>query len=182
MSLKPKEASNQPLMNEKIRFDSLQVIGADGENKGVMPRDEALKLARSVHLDLVIIADQGSFGVPVAKVMDFGKALYAKKKQLADTKKNQKVIQIKELKFQPKIADHDFVTKMNQGVQFLKDGKRLKITIEFKGREITLREERGAQLVLKVEKFLEEAGLAKRLVQDKDLKTMKVWSRIYYLK
>ncbi len=182
MSVKPREASNQPLMNEKIRFDSLQVIGDDGENKGVMSREDALRLARGANLDLVIIADQGSFGVPVAKVMDFGKALYAKKKQQADAKKNQKVIQVKELKFQPKIAEHDFVTKMNQGVQFLKDGKRLKITIEFKGREITLREERGTQLVQKIDKFLEDSGLSKRLIQEKDLKTVKVWSRICYLK
>ena len=71
---------------------------------------------------------------------------------------------------------------MNQGVQFLKDGKRLKITIEFKGREITLREERGTQLVLKIDKFLEDSGLSKRLIQEKDLKTVKVWSRICYLK
>lgn len=181
MSMRPREASSQPLMNERIRFDSVQVIAADGENRGVMSRDEALRLARAADLDLVIIADQGSFGVPVAKVMDFGKALYAKK-QLADAKKNQKVIQVKELKFQPRIAEHDFVTKMNQGVQFLKDGKRLKITIEFKGREITLREERGPQLILKIDKFLEDAGIAKRIVQEKDLKTVKVWSRIYYLK
>lgn len=182
MTIKPREASHQPLMNEKIRFESLQVIGDDGVNRGVMSREEALASARASHLDLVIIAEHGSFGVPVAKIMDFGKALYAKKKQLAEAKKNQKVIQVKELKFQPKIADHDFITKMNQGVQFLKDGKRLKITIEFKGREITLREERGTQLVQKIEKFLEDAGLTKRLIQDKDLKTVKVWSRIYYLK
>ena len=182
MSIRPREASNQPLMNEKIRYESLQVIDDDGQNRGVMPRDEALRLARLTHLDLVIIAESGSFGVPVAKVMDFGKALYAKKKQLTEAKKNQKVIQVKELKFQPKIAEHDFVTKMNQGVQFLKDGKRLKITIEFKGREITLREERGPQLIQKIGKFFEDAGLAKRLIQDKDLKAVKVWSRIYYLK
>lgn len=182
MTVKPREAANQPLINEKIRFPSLQVIGAEGDNKGVMPRDEALRIARAANLDLVLIADQGSFGVPVAKVVDFGKSLYQKKKQQADAKKNQKIIQVKELKFQPKIADHDFVTKMNQGTQFLLDGKRLKITIEFKGREITLREERGTQLVQKIEAFLEAAGLSKRLMQEKDLKTLKVWSRIYYLK
>ena len=180
--IRPKEAANQPLINERIRFESVQLITQDGENRGKITRDEAIKLARAADLDLVLIADQGSLGIPGAKIMDYGKVLYAKKKQQAEAKKNQKVIQVKELKFQPKIADHDFQTKMNQGAQFLIDGKRLKITIEFKGREIALREDRGTQLVQKIEKYLEDAGLSKRIVQEKDMKTLKVWSRIYYLK
>ncbi|HVX00796.1 MAG TPA: translation initiation factor IF-3, partial [Candidatus Babeliaceae bacterium] len=110
------------------------------------------------------------------------KIAYTKKKQLADAKKKQHVIQVKELKIRPKIGEHDFLTKMNQGIQFLEDGKRLKITLMFKGREMAMREERGTELFDKIQHMLDQAGIAKNIVQEKDLKTPQAWSRIYYLK
>jgi translation initiation factor IF-3 len=174
-----------PLINEKIRFDKMQVISHDGKNLGLLSRDEALKLARLAELDLVTIAERGGEGHPVVKIMDFGKVLYAKKKQLAEAKKNQKVIQVKEIKLRPKIGEHDYRTKINQAIQFLKDGKHLKVTLMFKGRETTSKEERGEDLFDKIAKSFEEAGLTK-LVQEKDSKsgagTSQFWSRIYYLK
>ncbi len=170
-----------PLINEKIRFDKMQVISHDGKNLGILAREEALKLARQTDLDLVVIADQGGEGYPVVKVMDFGKVLYAKKKQQAEAKKHQKVIQVKEIKLRPKIGEHDYQTKINQAVQFLKDGKHLKVTLMFRGRETATREERGQEIFDKIDKSFEEAGLTK-LVQEKDAKAAQFWSRVYYLK
>lgn len=174
--------SNAPMINERIRFERMQLITADGVNRGVVTRDEALRAARSVGLDLVVIAERGGDGYPVVKVMDFGKALYEKKKQLAEAKKKQHVIQIKEIKLRPKIAEHDYQTKMNQSITFLKDGKRVKFTVMFKGREMATREERGSEFFKKIEESLEAAGILKSLLQDKDSKVPNSWSRTYYLK
>lgn len=170
------------LVNEAIKFDRLQIISAEGQNLGILSRAEALRLAQEEELDLVVLSEQGGEGVPVAKIMNFGKTLYVKRKQLADAKKKQQVIQIKELKLRPKIDDHDYETKMNQALQFLKSGKRLKVTIMFKGRETATREERGTEMFDKLHKTFEAAGIAKNLVHEKDSKSTFAWSRIYYMK
>ncbi len=177
-----KEKFDGPLMNEKIPYPYVQLITHEGENLGQVPRLEALRLAAAAGLDLVIIADRGSAELSVAKIMDYGKASYAKKKQQADAKKHQKVIQVKELQIRPKIGEHDFQTKVQAGVKFLLDGKRLKVTLIFKGREIAMKNERGAELFEKIGVVFDEAGLTKRLVQEKDAKTQQLWSRVYYLK
>ena len=179
--MKPKNETNSPLINERIRFDKLQVITHDGNNVGIVSRDQAIKMAYAAGLDLVLIAEQGGLGVPVAKIQDFGKVLYEKKKQQADAKKNQKVIQIKEIKMRPKISEHDYQTKINQGIEFLKDGKHLKVTLMFRGRESASLEGKGSEMFDKMAQSFNEAGLTK-LAQEKDSKTGQFWSRIYYLK
>lgn len=181
-NIKP-EKIVQPI-NENIRFPRLQLITGDGQNVGVVSRDEALRSAQLAGLDLVLIAEQGSDGFPVAKIMDFGKLLYSKKKKQSEAKKHQKTIQVKEIKLRPKIDIHDFQTKMNQAVQFLEDGKHLKVTIAFRGREIITKEERGSQMFEKIDAFLESHGMkaSSNLVQEKDLKMGQLWSRTYYLK
>ena len=181
-NIKP-EKIVQPI-NENIRFPRLQLITGDGQNVGVVSRDEALRSAQLAGLDLVLIAEQGSEGFPVAKIMDFGKLLYSKKKKQSEAKKHQKIIQVKEIKLRPKIDIHDFNTKMNQAVQFLEDGKHLKVTIAFRGREIITKEERGSQMFEKINTFLEahEMIAGSNLVQEKDLKMGQLWSRTYYLK
>ncbi len=173
----------QPI-NENIRFPKVQLITNDGQNIGVVSRDEALRAAQLAGLDLVLIAEQGSEGYPVTKIIDFGKLLYAKKKKQSEAKKHQKTIQVKEIKLRPKIGEHDFLTKMNQAVQFLKDGKHLKVTVAFRGREIITKEDRGSQMFEKINTFLEEQGLTSggNLVQEKDLKMGQLWSRTYYMK
>ncbi len=175
------EGAPSQLINEKIRFDKMQVISFDGKNLGVITRDDALRLARQTDHDLVLIAEQGADGFPVAKVMYFGKALYAKKKQQVEAKKSQKIIQVKEVKLRPKIAEHDYMTKINQAIEFLKDGKHVKFTIMFKGREAVMREERGTELLKKIDGSFEQAGLSK-IVAEKDSKAPQLWSRVYYLK
>lgn len=181
MSLKEKTDA-LPFMNEKIPFSKIQLITADGANMGEVSRGQALTLAEQAGLDLVIIADKGNLDLPVAKIMDFGKVSYSKKKQQADAKKHQKVIQVKEVQIRPKIAEHDFQTKINNAIKFLQDGKRLKVTLIFRGREVTMKNERGTELFDKIQAMFETAGLTKRLVQEKDAKTHQLWSRVYYLK
>lgn len=181
-NIKP-EKITQPI-NENIRFPRVQLITGDGQNIGVVSREEALRTAQVAGLDLVLIAEKGSEGYPVTKIMDFGKLLYAKKKKQSEAKKHQKTIQVKEIKLRPKIGEHDFLTKMNQAVQFLKDGKHLKVTVAFRGREIITKEERGSQIFDKINTFLEanDMTVGVNLIQEKDLKMGQLWSRIYYMK
>lgn len=171
-----------PLLNEKIRAPRLQLIAEDGKNIGVISRLEALKLAQEANLDLVMIAEEGREGVPVVKIMDFGKSLYEKKKKQHESKKHQKVIQVKEIKMNPKIGEHDFQTKMRQVVDFLKEGKRVKITLFFKGRENITKFERGTEIFEKIQQFFESQDVAKNVSREADTKMGSLWSRIYFLK
>ena len=173
---------NAPLINHQIRAENVQLITADGENIGTISRNQALRQAEEAGLDLVLIAQSGKDGIPVVKIMDFGKVLYEKKKKTLEAKKHQKVIQIKEIKMNPKIGEHDYQTKIKQAVQFLTTGKRVKITLSFRGREIATKDARGAELFTKIEKSFEEHDLAQNLMQEQDSKMGKMWSRIYYLK
>jgi translation initiation factor IF-3 len=171
-----------PLLNEKIRAPRLQLIAEDGRNIGTVSRGEALKLAHEANLDLVLLSEEGRDGVPVAKIMDFGKSLYEKKKKAHEAKKHQKVIQVKEIKMAPKIGEHDFQTKMRQAIDFLKDGKRVKITVFFKGRENATKVERGTEVFEKIQSTFETADLLKNLGQEPDSKMGSLWSRVYFLK
>jgi len=159
----------------------MQLISQDGQNLGILTKREALKLAQEADLDLVLIADRGNEGVPVAKIMDYGKLLYAKKKKTAEAKKKQKVIKVKEIKIRPKISDHDLHTKLNQSIGFLEEGNRVKITLMFKGREVANKAELGDLLFKKIDAFLTESKL-KNLSTEKDVKMGQLWSRLYYLK
>jgi len=171
-----------PLINQQIRAENVQLITQDGENIGTISRTQALRQAEEAGLDLVLIAQSGKEGIPVVKIMDFGKVLYEKKKKTIEAKKHQKVIQVKEIKMSPKIGEHDYQTKIKQAVQFLTSGKRVKITLSFRGREIATKEARGSELFAKIQKSFEEHDLASNLVQEQDAKMGKMWSRIYYLK
>ena len=169
------------MINEQIRSPKIQLITHTGENIGVVPREQALRMAREVDLDLVQISDKGALGYPIAKIMDFGKALYLKKKKLADAKKHQKIVQVKEIKIRPKIGEHDFQTKLKQAIQFLQAGKHVKITLVFRGREIATSGPRGAELFEKTTTFFQDQGLT-NLSYEKDMRAGPAWSRIYYIK
>jgi len=177
-----KENTTAPLVNQQIRAEHVQLITQDGENIGIISRNQALRQAEEVGLDLVLIAPSGKEGVPVVKIMDFGKVLYEKKKKNIEAKKHQKVIQIKEVKMSPKIGEHDYQTKIKQAIQFLTSGKRVKFTLSFRGREMATKDARGEELFQKIEKSFEEYDWASNLVQEQDSKLGKMWSRIYYLK
>ncbi len=173
---------NAPLINQQIRAENVQLITLDGENIGTISRNQALRQAEEAGLDLVLIAQSGKDGIPVVKIMDFGKVLYEKKKKTLEAKKHQKVIQIKEIKMSPKIGEHDYQTKIKQAIQFLTTGKRVKVTLSFRGREIATKDARGSELFSKIEKSFQEHDWATNLMQEQDSKMGKMWSRIYYLK
>ena len=177
-----KSSSTSSLINEQIRASNVQLITNEGENIGVVTREKALRMAEEAGLDLVMLAESGKDSVPVVKIMDFGKVLYEKKKKQAEAKKHQKVIQIKEIKMRPKIGEHDYQTKIKQAVQFLKEGKRLKITLFFKGRENISKDERGTEFFQKISRSFDEAGIGENLIQEKESRMGQYWSRIYYLK
>lgn len=181
IALKDKK-DNLPDINDKIRALQIQVIAVDGENLGILSRKEALRVAAESELDLVLLSDSGPEGAPIAKIMDFGKVLYEKKKKQSEAKKKQKVIQVKEIKLRPKIGEHDFQTKIKQGIEFILEGKHLKVTLMFRGREAQSKEELGNALFSRVEKAFEANGILDKLLKDKDAKVANFWSRIYYLK
>src|SRR5436190_18177190 len=161
--LKEKKENTQ-LINHQIRAEQVQLITQDGENVGIVSRAQALRQAEEAGLDLVLIAMKDD--IPIVKIMDFGKSLYEKKKKSIEAKKHQKVIQIKEIKMSPKISDHDYNTKIKQAIQFLTTGKRVKITLFFKGREMTTKDVRGSELFNKIQKSLEDNGFMNNLVQE----------------
>ena len=179
--MKDKKNTYLPV-GEQITEQQLQLIMPDGTNIGLVSRQKALQLANEAGLDLVMLAKEGGQGTPIVKVMDFGRLLYEKKKKKAASKKHQKVIQVKEIKFRPKIGEHDYQTKIKRAVQFLKAGKRVKITLFFRGRENIAKEERGSELFQRISQSFQEYDLAKNLVTEKDAKAGQIWSRIYYLK
>ena len=175
-----KKTSRKNLINEQIVAENVQLISVDGENLGIVPLRKALELARVCQLDLVLLDEQDG-QTPLVKVMDFGKNLYAKKKKLAEGKKKQKVVKTKELKMEPKIGLHDYQTKINQGIKFLETGNKLKITLTFRGRLASLRDQKGAEMFAQVEQSFQDAGLI-NVVQESDMKTGNHWSIVYYLK
>ena len=123
-----------PRINELIRADSVRCIGADGEQLGVIPINEALKIAENLSLDLVEI--QPNVNPPVCKILDYGKFKYEAQKRKNEARKKQKIIDVKEIKLRPNIDNNDFVVKMKQVKKFIENGDKVKITLRFRGREI----------------------------------------------
>ncbi len=127
--------SNKELqINEEIRDREVRVIGADGAQLGVMSAREALELAFSKNLDLVKIAPQAT--PPVCKIIDYGKYRFEQAKREKEAKKNQRVVDIKEVRLSLNIDTHDFETKVGHAVRFLKGGDKVKVSIRFRGREM----------------------------------------------
>lgn len=113
----------------------IRVIGADGGMLGVLNTDEARRMARDLDLDLVEVNPKAS--PPVCKIMDFGKFKYEEKKKQNDAKKRQTQIELKEIKLRPKTDDHDVAFKVKHVRRFLEEGNKVKLTVRFRGREIT---------------------------------------------
>jgi translation initiation factor IF-3 len=139
--------SKELRVNDEIRAREIRLIGVDGEQLGVMHPKDALKIAQERDLDLVEIAPNGK--PAVCRIMDYGKYKYEQSKRERENKKNQKVITIKEVKLRPNIEDHDFYTKVRNAAKFLESGSKVKVTIMFRGREIT-HAENGKELCNRV--------------------------------
>lgn len=129
------------------------MVGAEGEQVGVVSINEALQLAYDANMDLVEISPNAD--PPVCKVMDYGKYQFEQNKKLQAAKKKQKQIQIKEVKFRPGTEEGDYQVKLRNLTKFLNDGDKTKITVRFKGRELTHRE-LGMDLLKRIETDLEE--------------------------
>ena len=121
-------------INEEIRDKEVRVITDDGEQLGIMPAKDAYKEATKRNLDLVKIAPNAQ--PPVCKIMDYGKYRFDKAKKEKEAKKNQKVIETKEIRLSVNIDTHDFDTKVNHALKFLKAGNKVKVSIRFRGREM----------------------------------------------
>ncbi|MBQ9271608.1 MAG: translation initiation factor IF-3 [Alphaproteobacteria bacterium] len=123
------------LINENIKAKQVRLIDANNENRGIVSIKEALAIAEDSGLDLIEISPQAN--PPVCKVLDFGKFRYEQQKRKNEAKKNQKIVEIKELKLRPVIETHDYEVKIKQAKKFLEQGNKVKFTMRFKGRELS---------------------------------------------
>ena len=121
-------------INEQIRVREVRLIDDLGEQKGIVPTIEALRMAKEKDLDLVEVSPNAN--PPVCKILDYGKYRFEQEKKLRESKKNQKVLKLKEIRMQPKIGPGDLDTKAKHVQEFLDEGDKVKVTIRFRGREL----------------------------------------------
>ncbi len=150
----------QVRINHRIRVPEVRVVMEDGTNLGVLPTDEALREAQSRGLDLVEVNPKGS--PPVCKILDFGKYKYEEKKKQREAKRKQTVVEVKELKLRPKTDDHDLNVKVRAARKFLESGNKVKLTVRFRGREITHPERAQMQLDYIIKNTEELANVEQR--------------------
>lgn len=127
-------SSKELQINEEIRDKEIRVIGSDGSQLGILSAAQALNIASEQNLDLVKIAPQAT--PPVCKIMDYGKYRFEQAKREKEARKNQHVIDIKEVRLSLNIDTHDFNTKLNNALKFIKKGDKVKVSIRFRGREM----------------------------------------------
>jgi translation initiation factor IF-3 len=151
----PPTRETGPRVNERIRATEIRLIGAEGENIGVITPERAMVLAEEAGLDLVEISPNAT--PPVAKIMDFGKYKYETQKKESEARKKQHIIEIKEIKFRPNTDTHDYEVKMRSVVKFLEGGDKVKITLRFRGREMA-HAELGRKLLERVADDVIEFG------------------------
>jgi translation initiation factor IF-3 len=146
---------DQTRLNERIRVPEVRLIGADGEQVGVVPTEQALERAQSEDLDLVEVAPEAK--PPVARLLDYSKYKYEQEQKAKAARKHQQQVNVREIKLRPKIADHDYETKKGHVERFLRQRDKVKVTIMFRGRE-QAHPERGRALLQRLFEDLE--GLA----------------------
>jgi translation initiation factor IF-3 len=146
-------------MNEQITAPQVRLIGAEGEQLGVVAVAEALRLADVAELDLVEIAPLAE--PPVCRIMDIGKFKYAEAKKQHEAKLKQKQVQVKEIKFRPGTDDGDYNIKLRNLIKFLTDGDKTKITLRFRGREMA-HQEIGMRLIERIRVDLDEHGVVEQ--------------------
>ena len=142
-------------INENITAKQVRLIDAENENRGIVSLKEALALAEEEGLDLIEISPQAN--PPVCKILDFGKFRYEQQKRKNEAKKNQKVVEIKELKLRPMIDTHDYEVKVKQAKKFLDQGNKVKFTMRFKGRELSAND-MGKQVLSKLVEDLDDCA------------------------
>ncbi|WP_236404698.1 translation initiation factor IF-3 [Microaerobacter geothermalis] len=146
-------------INEEIRAREVRLIGPDGSQIGIKPLREALEIAERFNLDLVNISPNAN--PPVCRIMDYGKFKFEQSKKEKESRKNQKVVNVKELRLSPTIEEHDFQTKLRNAKKFLENGDKVKLTIRFKGRQIT-HAEIGQKVLEQLAKEVEDISVVER--------------------
>jgi len=146
---------NGPQMNGQIHAPEVRLIGESGEQLGIVSSAEALRMAEEADLDLVMIAPQAT--PPVCKIIDFGKFKFEQSKKEKENRKHQKVQIIKEIRLSSGIGEHDIAAKAKNAIKFLADGEKVKISIRFRGREIT-HSELGKKVLLAFVERVKEYG------------------------
>jgi translation initiation factor IF-3 len=152
--IKSEGKSKKALTNDQITAVNVRLVGADGEQVGIVSNAEAQAAAEAAGMDLVLMAEGD---VPVCKVMDYGKHIFESKKQKAAQRKKTKRIQIKEMKFRPGTDEGDYQVKLRNLTRFLEDGDKAKVSLRFRGREMA-HQHLGMELVNRIRKDLEEFG------------------------
>jgi len=151
-------------INERIRVPEVRLIDENGQQQGIVSRDEALDYARQRDLDLVEVAPDAR--PPVTRVLDYSKYKYEQEQKQKAARKHQQNINVREIKFRPKIAEHDYDTKKGHVVRFLKHRDKVKVTIMFRGREVT-HPERGEMILNRLAEELGDlAVIEQRPTQD----------------
>ncbi|WP_085852295.1 translation initiation factor IF-3 [Palleronia marisminoris] len=151
----PPTRDTGPRVNGRIRSNEIRLIGADGENVGVVTPEHGMELAEAAGLDLVEISPNAS--PPVCKIMDFGKFKYEQQKRESEARKKQKTIEVKEVKFRPNTDQHDYDVKMRNVFKFLENGDKVKVTLRFRGREMA-HQNLGRELLERVAEDTKEVG------------------------
>jgi translation initiation factor IF-3 len=151
-------------INERIRVPEVRLIGEDGQQIGVIKTEEALDYARDRDLDLVEVAPEAR--PPVCRVLDYSKYKYEQEQKQKQARKHQQQITVREIKFRPKIAQHDYDTKKGHVERFLRNQDKVKVTIMFRGREVT-HPERGEMILSRLaDELAELAVIEQRPIQD----------------
>lgn len=146
-------------INEEIRAREVRVVSDSNEQLGIMQTRDALRMAMEQQLDLVEVAPLAK--PPVCRIMDFGKFKYEQQKRDKEAKKKQKVVTVKEVKLRPNIEDHDFDVKLKNAQRFLSDGDKVKVTIMFRGRELS-HTELGRQVLVRMANELKDMVIIER--------------------
>ncbi len=153
LTVRNESTEDRTRVNEQIRISTVRLIGADGEQVGIVPIEEAKRAAAERDLDLVEVAPMAR--PPVVKVMDYGKYRFEQAKAAKAAKKKQHIIHLKEVKYRPGVSDHDFDFKTRHARRFLEEGNKVKLTMMFRGRQVT-HPELGRKVLLRVFEELEE--------------------------
>ena len=155
-------------INEKIVAPEIRVIDSEGQQLGILTVREALTIAENEGLDLIEVSPNAK--PPVCRLMDYGKYKYQQSKKQHEAKKHQKAIQVKEVKFRPKTEDHDLQFKLKNALRFLEDGNKVKVTVMFRGREMTHRQI-GRDLLEKFQGLIGETGVVEQPPKDEGRNT-----------
>lgn len=146
------------LINEQIRANEVEVIGTNGERLGKMKIQDAMEKAYDEDMDLVLVAPNAN--PPVCKILDYSKYKFEMAKKEKEARKNQKVVELKEIRLSATIDEHDLETKAKNANKFLKSGNKVKVSLKFKGREVRF-VEKGKETILKFVSMLEEGQIDK---------------------